>query len=655
MKQIFRSLASFSRSRLGALVINLLLAMVLFMLARVLFVIFNWDRYSGHIDARLLSGIVTGGLRFDLATLFYLNGLYIVAYLFPFHLKEPCRPWHLGLKILYVTVNSVALLANLADCVYVRFTGRRTTATIFAEFANENNLLTILSTELFRNLHLVIIFLLAVWALWKLYRTPSLAPVASRARYYIIMLVALAVAALLAVASIRGGLDRTTRPITLSNANQYVNRPIEAAAVLNTPFSIIRSMGKPAFDIPPYMPDNVADAIYSPLHLPADSIAPFRPMNVVVLIVESFSRGFIGALNDSASVGYTPFTDELISRSLTYTHSFANGMKSIDGMPSVLSSIPMMIEPFFLTPAALNDMGGLAYYLRPLGYTSAFFHGAPNGSMGFEAFARRSGFDRYYGLDEYCRSPRHNGRADFDGAWAIWDEPFLQFFAEELTELPQPFVASVFTASSHHPFALPKEYRDTFPEEGDHPILKCIRYTDHALRRFFDTASHQPWFDNTLFVLTSDHSSHPTSPAYSTPLGQYAAPIIFYAPSDSTLRGVDTARVAQQIDILPTILDYLNYDRPYIAFGIDLFNTPPESTWAFSYNSGIYQFTLGDIFLEYDGKAPKAAYRYTVDPLLQHDILRQLPDSTVADIQSRLEAFIQQYSRAMKTNRLLPQ
>lgn len=657
MNKYTSALKKFSQNRFGALLCNLTLAMLLFMVARAVFIACNWDKYSGHMDSALMLDIFKGGLRFDLATLFYINGLYIVLYLLPLHLKET-RLYYAALKILFTVANALALMANLADCVYVRWTGRRTTATIFSEFANEDNTLKIIGTELTNNLLLLLLFIVAVWAMWKLYRKPVVPSRRNPITYYASSTAALAIAVLVAIASIRGGLDRTTRPITLSNANQYVNRPIEAAAVLNTPFSIIRSAGKPAFDVPPYMDNHEAETLYSPLHLPADSVGEFRPMNVVILIVESFSRAYIGALNrelnDSTYRGYTPFTDSLITQARTYRHSFANGMKSIDGMPSVLSGIPMMIEPFFLTPAALNDMGGIAYYLKDKGYTSAFFHGAPNGSMGFEAFARRSGFDRYVGLDEYCQSPDHNGRDDFDGSWAIWDEPFLQFYAEEMSRMPQPFVTSVFTASSHHPFAIPSRYRDLYPEEGDHPLLKCIRYTDSSIGRFFETARKQPWFGNTLFVITSDHSMHPIAPKFATGLGQYASPIIFFAPSDPTMRGIDTCRVAQQTDILPTVLNYLNYDRPYVAFGVDLFNTPPDSTWAFSYNSGMYQYACGDYFMQFDGDRVKSVFRFRDDEELRDNLAATLPDSVIVPMETRLKAFIQQYARAMKENHLLP-
>lgn len=657
MKIFVTRMVSLLRTRPGALIWNLLLALIVLTIARAVFLAWNWNRYDGYVDGPLLLSIFKGGVRFDLAALFYINALWAVLFIIPVSFRV--RAYSGGLRVLYVVLNGLALLSNLCDTIYVTFAGRRTTATLFDEFSHESNIGSIIGNEIVHSWPLVVLFVVMMWAMWRLYLRPSAE--AGGWRTWAVSALTLAVLSLCAVGSIRGGIDRTTRPITLSNANEYVNRPIEAAAVLNTPFSIIRSAGKTVFASPGYMTDEEAAGIFGFVHEPSDSIGEFRPMNVVVLIVESFSRGYIGSLNrelnDSTYAGYTPCIDELIAKSLTYKRSYANGMKSIDGMPSVLSSIPMLQEPFFLTPASLNDVGSLASYLGKKGYDSAFFHGAPNGSMGFEAFAHHVGFKRYVGMTEYCKSPRHNGKEDFDGSWAIWDEPFLQFYAEELGELKEPFVAGVFTASSHHPFRIPEEYADSFPEDPIHPLLKCIRYTDMSLGRFFETASRQPWYDNTLFVLTSDHSMYPPARELSTDLEIYASPVIFYAPSDTTLRGLDYDRIAQQIDIMPTVLGYLNYDEPYTAFGIDLLRTEPADTWAFSYNNGIYQYARGNRFMQFDGQNVKAVYDVKADPLLEHNLagsqLTPGARDSIATMERDLKAFIQQYCLAMRSDSLV--
>ena len=198
-------------------------------------------------------------------------------------------------------------------------------------------------------------------------------------------------------------------------------------------------------------------------------------------------------------------------------------------MPSILSSIPMFVEPFFTTSASLNEVSGIAEELENIGYSSAFFHGAPNGSMGFQAFANTTGFDRYYGMDEFCEEKKFGGKEEHDGTWAIWDEPFLQYYADAMNNIQEPFVTSVFTASSHHPFNIPERYSEQF-KGGEDPFLKCVQYTDYSLRRFFEYAKKQDWYNNTLFVITADHTNHSLEERYRTASGMMEVPVIFFSP-----------------------------------------------------------------------------------------------------------------------------
>ena len=421
------------------------------------------------------------------------------------------------------------------------------------------------------------------------------------------------------------------------------------------------------FVTPNYFTPEELDKIYSPIHtsnitssksLPSSkSLTPHPsslPSNIVILIVESFGREYIGGYNkwlDGGKYkGYTPFVDSLMQHSTTFLYSYCNGRKSIDGMPSILSGIPMFVEPFFLTPASMNDVSSIAGELKGKGYYSAFFHGAENGSMGFQAYARTSGFDDYFGRTEYNADKRFNGDDDYDGMWAIWDEPFLQFFATKMSEFKQPFVSAVFTASSHHPYKVPQQYEKTFPEEGI-VIHKCIRYTDNAIRLFFENAKKQPWYGNTLFVITSDHTNLSDHDYYQTDLGGFCSPIIFFDPSGRLQPGMRNA-IAQQIDIMPTVLSYLGYDKPYVAFGCDLLTTPDEETWAVNYQGGIYQYVEGDYLLQFDGNETKALYRFRTDLLLKRNVAKEEP-KVVKEMERRLKAIIQSYMTRMNENNLI--
>ena len=636
-------------SPIGTVVWNLGMAYIVYFIARLVFLVANYSFYEGHLAFPHLMEMLGGGLVFDTAAILVTNSLYIVVLLL--------TPWRRLAQWVYVVINAVALAVNLADCVYFRFTMRRTTTTVFNEFQNENNLAGVIGTEMVNHWYLVLLFIILVYAMWKLYRSPGKAvPVGKWWVWYPSQVLLLAACAPFVVAGIRGGFATAVRPITISNANQYVDRPIEAALVLNTPFSIYRTIGKDVFVVPNYFSDEKTLAsIYTPIHTPNDSLAGANSSlytlnsslkkNVVVLIVESFGREYIGALNETLEngqyKGYTPHVDSLVSHSTTFRYSFCNGRKSIDGMPSILSSIPMFVEPFFLTPASMNQVSGIASLLAGEGYETAFFHGAQRGSMGFMAFARSTGFQQYYGREDYNEDPRFGGDDDFDGMWAIWDEPFLQYYATKMSEMKEPFMTAVFTASSHHPYHVPEQYKDVYPEEGIE-IHKCIRYTDMAIGKFFEKASHEPWFKNTIFVLTSDHTNLSDHPFYQTDIGGFCSPIIIYDPSQPV--GEMQDKIAQQIDILPTVMGMLHYQKPYFGFGIDLLNTPAEDTWAVNYLNGIYQYVKHGHVLQFDGQQTKGMYALD-DSLMQHNLVGKVPQQPQMELE--LKAIIQQYMERM--------
>ena len=659
-------------SPLAATIYNLLMVYVTYFLARIVYLAVNYSYFEQGLTLGHLAEILKGGLVFDTSAILVTNIPYIVLMLLPWHGKEN-KVYREVCRWIFLIINGLALAVNLCDAVYFRYTMRRTTTTIFGEFSNEGNLGSIFLTEALNHFYLIVIFALILWALYKLYAKPDLSRKMSIWwSYDLAMLLSLALASPFIVAGIRGGFTTAVRPITISNANQYINRPMEAALVLNTPFSLYRTVGKNVFSVPNYFenPEEM-ESVFSPIHTPVESTplpsgevgggssplnlaSPSSKKNVVILIVESFGREYIGALNRTLEngryKGFTPFVDSLIAQSVTFSHSYCNGRKSIDGMPSILSSIPMFVEPFFLTPASMNQVGGIASLLADEGYETAFFHGAQRNSMGFQAFARATGFQKYFGREDYEADSRFGGVKDFDNTWAIWDEPFLQYYATKMSEMKEPFMTAIFTASSHHPYEIPEKYKAVFPEEGI-IMHKCIRYTDMALGKFFATASKQPWFKNTIFVLTSDHTNMSDHEYYQTDLGSFCSPIIIYEPGNPERQPEMQDKIAQQIDILPTVMGMLHYQKPYFGFGLDLFNTPAEDTWAVNYLNDIYQYVKYGYVLQFDGQQTKAVYSLT-DSLMQHDVKGKVTQQQ--KMEQELKAIIQQYMERMTQDRLVP-
>lgn len=637
------------KSAPGALLLNLLLLYIVYGITRLAFFLENYATYEHLVGADGWWSIVVGGLYFDTSAIAYTNALYVLLVLLPIPQKEGPL-WQRICKWLFVVVNSLGLAMNLGDSVYFQYTARRTTIAFFSEFSGDEKLGSIVGYEFIQHWYLVLLFLVLAAVLWWCYVVPRVTTVPRR-RYYLSQCVSLLIAAYAVFAGIRGGLW-DNRPIKISTANQFIIKPNDASLILNTPFTMIRTIGHSSYHNPAYFTSNSElESIYTPLHTPAaDSTS--QKKNIVVIFLESFGREYVGSLNSEVLPGYkgyTPFLDSLMQQAISFRYTYANGRSSVDAMPSSLSGLPMFVESFVAASHATNHLEGVASCLSQMGYQTAFFHGAPASSLGFQGFTRSTGFQQCFAQEDYEADSRTRGAADSDNWWGIWDEPFLQYFRMKMSDMQQPFMTALFTLTSHHPFHIPEQYAKTFPEE-ELPIHKCIRYTDHALSRFFREAAKEPWFRNTLFIMTGDHTNMSNHAEYKSGINQFSTTIIVYDPSGQLKPGIREG-IAQQTDIMPTILGYVGYNRPYVAFGSDLFHTPAADTWAVNYLDGVYQYCKGDYVLQFDGQQTIGVYRLT-DYLMQHNLKGQCQEQP--QMEREVKAIIQQYMQRMIDNKLTP-
>jgi phosphoglycerol transferase MdoB-like AlkP superfamily enzyme len=635
----------FSRNIFVVLAYRILIIMVLFTLCRIGFFLFNFKMFPGVSPEEFFT-ILKGGLSFDISAIVYINMLFILLSIIPLDIRYN-DGYEKVLKYIYFITNGIALAMNGMDFVYYRFVDKRATADVFRTFENETNLGRLFFQFLF-DYWPATLFTIFLWFMMAyLYKRviPKKPVPDGKVAYYAVNIIMIPVIAALVVGAARGGYKHSTRPITISNAARYVKTPREVAIVLNTPFSFLRTFDKKALVKYKFFDEEKLLKLYNPHYIP-DKSKPFRYDNVVIIILESFAREYVGALNHDLEggqyTGYTPFIDSLISVSLTFEVSLANGKKSIDAMPSILASVPSLETPYTISHYANNQINGLPGLLKTKGYYSAFFHGAPNGSMGFDSFSKLAGFDDYFGLDQYP------GKNDFDGMWGIWDEPFFKFFADKLNGFRQPFMASIFSVSSHHPFKVPEKYIGKF-KKGPAPIAEVVGYTDFALHEFFDEIAQSPWFSNTLFVFTADHTNESIHPEFQNNFGSYCVPIIFYKPG-SDLKGMKN-RIAQQIDIMPTILSYLNYDDEYIAFGNNLLDDSYES-FAFNTSGNNYHLYMKDHILEMIDNKPIGVFDYKNDRFLEKNLLGtdQILQSAMEE---KLKAVIQTYNSRLIDNNMV--
>lgn len=638
-------LRSWLRSDFGLLLRRAALIYLVLMLCRVVFYIYNIDAV-GALKWAEVWPLFKGALVFDTASIIYTNALFVIMSLLPMFTQRLRRRWYrLAMAIYFISINSLSVIINLADTVYFRYTLKRFTADeIF--FAENDNTTQLIGKFAIENWYVVLIAALLISLLAWGYgiKSEPKEVIKNRTLRAVVAGGLLIVLAGLMVGGVRGGFTRQTRPITLSNATAYTPSPSKANVVLSNPFCIIRTMGKPSVKVPQYFSQEELAHIYTPYHYPSDSIKSLGKRNILIFILESFSREHSALLNPDLypdGKGYTPFLDSLMSEGYRFPSAFANGRKSIDALPSVLASIPSFKTPFVLIPQSLGESEQLPKILASEGYTTAFFNGSARGSMGFGAYVSAAGVEQQFSREDY---QRHRSTDDFDGYWGIWDMPFMEFMGDELNDMKEPFFASIFTLTSHHPFVVPSQYESQLPE-GRTKAHRPVAYTDLSIRNFFDRFGDEEWFANTIFVFVGDHVSSETfADKTKTATGNMNIMSFIYTP-DGAVKGVDNTPV-QQIDIMPTLLGLIGYNKPYFAYGRDLLNERSGKGIAINYINQTFQAITDSLVIFNDENRTIAAYT-RADTLQKNNIADEL-DSAQVEVSRHLKAFVQQYYTHVK-------
>jgi len=574
------------------------LAYIFYFIARVLFYLFNAELLKVNSISDFLS-LSYYGLAFDTTAILYVNVLFIVFSILPF-IRNTAPGYQKGLFYLYFITNLAAYATNFIDFIYYKFTYARTTVVALNVIEHETNKSTLFLSFLADYWYVLILFVLfsALWII--LYRKVrvQLAHPPKKLHYFGFSTVGFLLVTILIIGGVRGGdFKKSTRPINLLDASRHVKNIVHSDIVLNTPFAIIRTLFSNSFIKTKY--SGVTDQLILEKVQPIKQYHnnPKTKPNVVVFIIESYGREYIGAFNKKSNIpnfkSHAPFIDSLAQHSLIFTNAYGNGRQSIHGMSSVLAGIPSFKDAFTSSPYPKQKIESLVSTLKSEGYKTSFFHGAANGSMGFLGFGNILGIEKYYGRTEF------NDDSQFDGFWGIWDEPFLQFMKRTLDKEKAPFFASVFTVSSHEPYIIPEKYKNTFLEGGV-PIHKCAEYTDFALKQFFKEAKKAPWFSNTIFVMVADHGNQVFYDEYKKPINRFAVPILIYKPNSNYI-GVDED-LAQQIDIYPTILDMIGYEKPFRSWGRSLLDKKTTQPFVINSTGTIYQFSRGNYICTFDGK-----------------------------------------------------
>ena len=625
-----------------ALAYRLTLAYIFYFLSRLSFYCFNQAhlRVEGIGDFFRLAFY---GLLFDTTAIIYVNLLFIFLSVLPLLINTK-KSFQKVLFWVYFACNIPAYLLNFIDIVYFSYNKTRLTTNDWALVENEHNPLTLLLGFLVQYWVIFTVFLVLILLWIFLYKKVHVREeeVTHRRPYFITSAIVLVLLTPTLIFGIRGfSFKAGVIPLTVMDASKYARDISQVNILLNTPFTIFRTMGKNKgfkefkFTTDAYIGENI-----KPIKQYGRQVKD-QP-NIVVIILEGMGAEYFGVMNQHTHIpnyrSHTPFLDSLARQGYYFTNIFSNSIHSIEGISAVTAGMPTFQTAWVRSGYAQRKVSSLPEIARSLGYQTLFAHGATNGSMNFDGYTHQIGYQTYLGRTEF------NDDRYYNGSWGIDDEPFLQYFAKNINQMKRPFLATVFTLSSHGPYTVPDKYKNQF-NTGDIPMHNVTEYTDLSLLKFFDTIKKEDWYANTIFAIISDHTTDDYYDYYKQKIAHHRLPIILFSPNKALIPQGSSDTLGQQIDIFPTLVDLMGYQKPFRSWGRSLLSDKADETpRAFVTHTQFYQLIQGNYIyvLDLQGKVVGVYAKEDLD--LIHNLKDQITHNEemkkgIADVR----AFMQDY------------
>jgi phosphoglycerol transferase MdoB-like AlkP superfamily enzyme len=324
-----------------------------------------------------------------------------------------------------------------------------------------------------------------------------------------------------------------------------------------------------------------------------------RPLNVIVMVVESLSAEFLGIFGNNNNL--TPNIDKLAPQSLYCTNLYATGTRTDRGLESITLSVPPTPGRSIVKRPKNENMFSLGFIMKSRGYETKFIYG------GYGYFDNMNYFFSHNGFDTIDRIDFSKNEITFENAWGVCDEDLFSKSIKEFNKSynsHSPFLSLIMTTSNHRPYTYPEGRIDIPSHSGRNGAVK---YADFAIGKFLRDAKREPWFKDTIFVIVADHCANSAGKT-SLPVRKYRIPLLIYSPAHIAPQRIDT--MVSQIDITPTILGLLNFTYRSKFFGKDILQLKPEQGRALIGNYEKLGYITHDVLTVLDIKKQASLYRF---------------------------------------------
>jgi phosphoglycerol transferase MdoB-like AlkP superfamily enzyme len=602
--------------------------LVLLGIHRVIFLLMFHSQFSEVAFFEFVKAFLIGTLTDAIATIYFLLPMWLVLLFFNIEHKLT-RRIALGWFVIGFTI---ACILNLSDLGYYPITKKRMGAELLDILPEVPALMASYLKDYWYLLILLILFLAIAFYILKKqldnYKNVSqkLTP-----RLLNVLLVVFVFFTIM-----RGGYG--TRPFMPFDIPSMVDPKLQWLAS-NTPFQFLHTLENENLKIENYFSEDEAEKM---IEFKKQFVSKeFKKKNIVFIILESFCSERIGVLNPGIK-GYTPFMDSLLSNSRTYKYGVATGRMTIDALPSVLSGIPSYMEKnYCYSNYNNNEVHAISSLLEKEGYNTAFFYGGLKTTFGFENFMNINFTKNYFDQEDYDSKYENEG-------WGVDDHLFLPYVASKLKTLPQPFCASLLTLSLHHPFPVPEPYKTLLDSIKD-PVKKSIKYTDISLQLFFAKIKNEEWYKNSIIAICADHTSGGFGNYEGNVINEYVIPISFLAPGDTMFNKMQDQSISQ-IDMYPTVLDFIGYNKPFVSLGKSaLAKQPPSVLYG---GNGVFRIFDYPYMLEYDNNTKKVFgfIKYNENRTVNHLPLDDTNKNKIDSLGNLLKAYIQVFTYRINKN-----
>lgn len=291
-----------------------------------------------------------------------------------------------------------------------------------------------------------------------------------------------------------------------------------------------------------------------------------KPLNLVIILEESLGATFVESLGGAA---ITPRLEALKDSGWWFDNLYATGTRSVRGIEAVVSgflpSPARSIVKLSLSQTGFFTLGSL---LKRQGYDTGFIYGGEAHFDNMRSFFAGNGFDHIVDQNDYIDPI-------FTGIWGVSDEDLFAQTHKELQQLHDsntPFFRLVFSSSNHTPFEFP-DGRIELHDVDKNTVYNAVKYADHALGEFIDTAKNSAYWKDTLFLIVADHDARVWGDEL-VPIKNFHIPGLIVG-ADIESRHIDT--LTSQVDLAPTLLSLagIESDHPMIGRDLAIFSDMP--------------------------------------------------------------------------------